>query len=147
MTLLRYEWPELELTLGCSKGTYVRTLVADVAAALGTVGHVVALRRLAVDPFGNAPLTTLEQLEAAQAAGGADALDRLLLPPDCALAAWDSVVVPREAAERLTHGQSVDAATAWPIGRVKVYTEAGSFVAIGEVTAQRRLVPRRVFSS
>lgn len=143
--LVRCEWPELELTLRCTKGTYVRTLVADVAAALGTVGHVVELRRLAVDPFGDVPLTTLEQLESAEASGGMEALDRLLLPPDRALAEWARVAVEPDAAERLVHGQSVEAQSAWPIGRTRVYSQAGSFIAIGEVTEDRRLVPRRVF--
>jgi tRNA pseudouridine55 synthase len=144
--LVRYEWPELELTLRCSKGTYVRTLVTDIAAALGTVGHVLALRRLAVDPFGNAQLTTLEQLESTEASGGTEALDRLLLPPDCAVATWPSVAVAPDAAERLTHGQPVEADTTWQVGRVRVYSQAGSFIAIGEVTEDRRLVPRRVFT-
>jgi tRNA pseudouridine55 synthase len=144
--LVRYEWPELELTVRCSKGTYVRTLVADIAGALGTVGHVLALRRLAVDPFGSAPLITLEQLEATEASGGSDALDRLLLPSDCAVAAWPLVAVAPDAAERLTHGQSVEAETTWQAGRVRIYSRSGSFIAIGEVTEDRRLVPRRVFT-
>jgi tRNA pseudouridine55 synthase len=143
--LMRYEWPELELTLRCSKCTYVRTLVVDIAAALGTIGHVLALRRLAVDPFGDAPLATLEQLEAMEAAGGTEALDRLLLPADRALAAWARVAIAPDAAARLMHGQSVEADSAWPVGRVRIYSQAGTFIAIGEVTADHRLVPRRVF--
>jgi tRNA pseudouridine55 synthase len=144
--LVRYEWPELELTVRCSKGTYVRSLVADIAAALGTVGHVVALRRLAVDPFGSAPLTTLEQLEATEASGGTEALDRLLLPADRAVATWPRVELGPAATERLMHGQSVEAGETWQAGRVRVYTDAGSFIAIGDVTEDRRLVPRRVFT-
>jgi tRNA pseudouridine55 synthase len=35
----------------CSKGTYVRVLAADLARALGTVGHLAALRRTRVGPF------------------------------------------------------------------------------------------------
>lgn len=42
---------EAELTLDCSSGTYVRALVRDLAAALGSAGHVRALRRLRVGPF------------------------------------------------------------------------------------------------
>jgi tRNA pseudouridine55 synthase len=145
--LVRYEWPELELTLRCSKGTYVRTLVTDVAAALGTVGHVLALRRLTVEPFGDVPLTTLEQLESTEASGGTDALDRLLLPADRALAGWASVAIAPAAAHRLTHGQSVEADSAWPVGRVRVYADAGRFIAVAEVTEDRRLVPHRVFTS
>src|SRR5262249_13283155 len=43
---------EFEATVG--EGTYIRSLARDLAAALGTVGHIVALRRLAVGRFGEA---------------------------------------------------------------------------------------------
>src|SRR5690348_3771307 len=43
VTVERYEWPELDLLVRCSKGTYVRTLVEDIARAAGTLGHVAAL--------------------------------------------------------------------------------------------------------
>ena len=59
------------LRVRCSKGTYVRTLVEDVARAAGTVGHVAALRRLAVSPFAEQDMRTFEELEAAAAEGAA----------------------------------------------------------------------------
>ena len=51
--LTRQAWSasHLELEVLCSKGTYVRTLAEDVAKALGTCGHVQALRRVYVEPF------------------------------------------------------------------------------------------------
>ena len=49
--LLSISRPDISFRVCCSKGTYVRTLVEDVAAALGTVGHVTALRRTASGPF------------------------------------------------------------------------------------------------
>ena len=54
----------------CSKGTYIRALAEDIAAALGTAGHVAALRRLWVEPFADDPMHTLEALHACQEAGG-----------------------------------------------------------------------------
>src|SRR5690606_13644483 len=70
----------LTLDVRCSKGTYVRTLVEDVAAALGTLAHVVALRRLGVGPYEGQAMVTLAELEARRAQAGNDALDALLLP-------------------------------------------------------------------
>lgn len=55
----------LELQVTCSKGTYVRVLGEDIARALGSCGHLVALRREWVEPFENARQWTLEQVEAA----------------------------------------------------------------------------------
>src|SRR5690606_9359698 len=74
-----YAWPVLSFTVTCSKGTYVRTLVTDLAERLGTLGHVTALRRLAVEPFDPAGMVGFDRLEAAAAEGPAS-LDRLLLP-------------------------------------------------------------------
>jgi tRNA pseudouridine55 synthase len=146
LLLERYEWPDAELFVHCSKGTYVRALVVDLAAALGTVAHVVELRRLAVEPFDGEPMTTIEALEALAAAGDRAALDARVLPADRALPSWPSVLLSAEAAERIAHGQSVAADPAWPGGRVKVYGEPGELLAIAEVTPERRLEPQRVFA-
>ncbi len=146
LALERYAWPDAELYVRCSKGTYVRSLVVDLAAALGTVAHVAALRRVAVAPFEGEPMATLEQLEALAAAGGTNALDARLLPPERALAGWPEVLLSRDAAERLAHGQAVTADPAWPEGRVQIYREPHELMAIGEITADRRLAPNRVFA-
>jgi tRNA pseudouridine55 synthase len=140
-----YDWPELAFTVTCSKGTYVRALVVDIAAAAGTVGHVTALRRLAVAPFAASEMRTLDALEARLDAGGFEAIDEWLLPTDNALAAWPGLTLQAEQAERLKHGQSVAAEPAWPTGRVRMYGPRGAFVGVGEVLAEGRLVGRRIF--
>jgi tRNA pseudouridine55 synthase len=147
LTLEAYQWPELTLVVRCSKGTYIRTLMEDIAVALGTVGHVAALRRLIVEPFAEAEMHSLDELEALElpAAGGTPALDRLLLPAARALHGWASVHVPRAAALRLGQGQALPAEPAWPMGPVAVYAEPNDFVAIAEVTPDGRLLPKRVF--
>ena len=146
LQLERYAWPELVLTVRCSKGTYVRTLVEDIAAAAGTLGHVRELRRLYVDPFAAEPMADLAALEAAAAEGGLAALDGRLLPLDRALPDWPVVALSAAEAERLAHGQSVAAAPDWPVGRARVYAPPGELLALGEVGADRRLVPLRVFA-
>jgi tRNA pseudouridine55 synthase len=52
----------LGLAVRCSKGTYVRVLAQDLAHALGTVGHLVELRRTAVGPFHVEDAWTVERL-------------------------------------------------------------------------------------
>ena len=59
------------LKVRCGKGTYVRSLAEDIALAAGTVGHVAELRRLAVGPFTEADMCTLEELEAQHRQPGA----------------------------------------------------------------------------
>ena len=140
----RYEWPELTMRVRCSKGTYVRTLVEDIARAAGTLGHVAALRRLAVSPFPEGGMRTFAELEAA-AGSGAVALDRLLLPAEAALEGWPSAHLGPQEAAKVAHGQAVDADPALPCGHVKVYAGSSQLIAIGLVTAERRLAPTRVF--
>jgi tRNA pseudouridine55 synthase len=144
LTVERYEWPDLDLQVRCSKGTYVRTLVEDLARAAGTLGHVAALRRLSVSPFPEGGMRTLAEIEAA-AAGGAAALDRLLLPPEAALEGWPSAYLDEAEVAKVAHGQAVAADPALPCGNVKVYAGSGRLIAIGLVTAERRLAPTRVF--
>ncbi|MFL6023508.1 MAG: tRNA pseudouridine(55) synthase TruB, partial [Marmoricola sp.] len=56
------DWLDVDIALRCSSGTYVRAIARDVGAELGVGGHLTALRRTAVGPFGLAAARTLEQL-------------------------------------------------------------------------------------
>ncbi len=145
LLLERYDPPDLVLKARCSKGTYIRTLVEDIAAALGSVGHVAELRRLWVDPFEGARMYSLGELEAIARTGGSAGLDELLLSPDRALVDWPAVSVPRAIAEQLARGQAVRADAAWPVGATRILLDSGELVALGAVTDDGRLVPERVF--
>jgi tRNA pseudouridine55 synthase len=141
-----YDWPHLQLAVDCSKGTYIRTLVEDIAVALGTVGHVRNLRRLYVTPFRHNAMIPLDSLEAL-AANGLAALDAVLLPMESALPDWSSVFLGSDAAARLVHGQSVPVKSGWTPGKVKVYGPNHDLIAFGEVSADGRLAPTRVFAA
>ncbi len=56
------ELPDVRVSVHCSSGTYVRAIARDVGAALGVGGHLTALRRTAVGPFGLDDARTLEDL-------------------------------------------------------------------------------------
>ena len=71
LELVALAGPDIEFEVECSKGTYVRVLAEDVAARLGTVGHLAALRRLWVAPFDSEPMVTLEEISAWREAGEA----------------------------------------------------------------------------
>jgi tRNA pseudouridine55 synthase len=142
-----WEGERLELAVTCSKGTYVRTLVEDLAAALGTAGHVVELRRTGLGPFRDGNAWTLEALEALRAEGGEDALDRVLLPADRALGHWAAVQVGPAERAWILKGQAVFANG--PGGaRVRIYGPGGDFLGIGDMTPEgRRLTPVRLMVS
>lgn len=51
VTLVRYEYPELEIHVSCSKGTYIRSIAYDLGRALGCGAHLIRLVRLRSGPF------------------------------------------------------------------------------------------------
>src|SRR5688572_7766746 len=64
LELLETPDPETAVFLAeCGKGAYVRALARDMGRRLGIYGHVVALRRLVVGPFGESDMIPLERLE------------------------------------------------------------------------------------
>jgi tRNA pseudouridine55 synthase len=142
LELDRYAWPELAFTVRCSKGTYVRTLVCDIAAALGTLGFVKALRRIGVGPFTAADMHTEAELETIASESGLAGLDALLLPPARMLLGMPAVVVDAGAAARIGQGGRVAAESGWPEGRVAIHGPAG-LVGVGDV-AVGELQPRLV---
>jgi tRNA pseudouridine55 synthase len=142
----RYAWPEVTFSVHCSKGTYVRTLVTDLATKLGTLAHVTALRRLAVDPFAESQMVSLESLEQA-AEEGLDSLDRWLLGADAALVDMPAVEVTEAECEALRHGQAIPAAAGTPEGPFRIYDADGRFVGLGGRSASGMLKPTRIFPS
>jgi tRNA pseudouridine55 synthase len=133
----------------CGKGTYVRALARDIGRELGCLGHVSALRRLAVGPFGEADMISLEELEALchRAAKGEGSLADALFPVATALDDIPALAVSRADAARLQRGQAVlmrgrDA----PVVRGTVYiTVSGALLALADVD-RGEIVPRRVFN-
>jgi tRNA pseudouridine55 synthase len=141
LDLIGFEPGAFELDVRCSKGTYVRTLVEDLAAAAGQCAHVAVLRRTAAGPFTEADLVTPQALEQA-AERGLEALDACLLPPLAGLAAWPRVAVDAREAARLAQGQSLDRSGGAP-GLVAVTGPGGALLGIAERSADGRLAPRR----
>ncbi len=131
----------VELEVSCSKGTYIRTLAEDIAKALGTCGHVAALRRVYVEPFEGEPMLTLEGLAGLIERGERPAL----LPPDRAVLHLPAVCLSVAATTRVVHGQSVPVAAQTAPGRVRLYDGNGRFFGLGEVGPSGELRPRRLF--
>ena len=131
-----------DLEVCCSKGTYVRVLAEDLARALGEVGHLVSLRRIAAGPFAGA-MVTLDDLAESAEAGGLAALDRLLLPLSQALPDWPRWAVSHDQAALLRRGGRLAVSAA--SGQVAVVDPLGEVVALAEVM-DGRLQPRRWLS-
>jgi tRNA pseudouridine55 synthase len=111
---------ELDVLVECSSGTYVRALARDLGARLEVGGHLVALRRTRVGPFGLAVTRTLEQL---------DQEPELSLGMDSAIeTAFPQSIVDSAAAGALAHGRPIPAAGI--DGTYGVFGPDGSAVAL-----------------
>jgi tRNA pseudouridine55 synthase len=141
----------------CGKGAYVRALVRDLAAALSAEGHVSALRRLRVGPFGIEQAITLAELEDLVHKGAA--LERLL-PVETALDDIPALAVTGEDVSRLRQGRAIvllphqaqelrarrrpRTIAGADASRLVLATHAGEAVALGEMRAGR-FQPMRLF--
>ena len=133
----------------CGKGTYVRSLARDLGRTLGCFGHVSALRRATVGPFGEETMILLEHLEALchRAASGEASLADALMPVETELDDIPALAVSRADAARLQRGQAVllrgrDA----PNFRGTIYvTVSGQLLALAELDSGE-IVPKRVFN-
>ncbi len=86
------------------KGAYMRSLARDLAAALGTVGHVSALRRTAVGSFHESQAISLDKLESL---GHSAPLSGHLLPVETVLDDIPALALTEREARKLSHGQAI----------------------------------------
>lgn len=132
----------LDFELDCSKGTYVRSLGEDFARALGTVGHLVSLRRLALGPFTGQPMHRLDEIEEASATG--TGLAAMLRPVDDALTGLPAVQLGALEQASVLQGRAVPAVGPGA-ARVRMYGVGGRFLGVGRMSAEgARLAPERI---
>jgi tRNA pseudouridine55 synthase len=142
MQLLDWRSPDLCFEVSCSKGAYIRVLAEDLAAQLGTLGHLAVLHRLGVAPFTDQPQWSFEDLEAMTP----PQREALLLPVDAALCAWRRFDLPAGGVSALRQGQTMNVALELP-GMVRIYASGLGFLGLGEIEAAGLLKPLRLISS
>lgn len=139
--LLRLEGAHLELSVLCSKGTYVRVLAEDIARALETCGRLESLRREYVEPFVNEPMVSLEQLAEASACGH----PWPLLRPDRAVWHLPPLRLDASQARLLCCGQVIALPHA-AAARWRLYDADGRFLGLGVTSEGGQLRVQRLFS-
>ena len=131
LELLAFEPPRFRIALACSKGTYVRSLIADLGTAVAAGAHLTELRRTRSGRF------TIDD---------AVALDRVreatLVPPEAALA-FPRVTVPRALLESVLSGVQLPVAT-WGIDseQFQLIEETGGLLAVAHAEAGRTVYDR-----
>lgn len=124
VTAIRRDGPyvDVDAEVVCSSGTYIRALARDLGAALGTGGHLTALRRTRVGPYGLDVAHTLDEL--------AVSLDVLPLG-DAVAAAFPRRDVTPDQARAVAHGGRLAPAGLGP-GPVGVFAPDGELLALVE---------------
>ncbi|GAA0323691.1 tRNA pseudouridine(55) synthase TruB [Psychrobacter aestuarii] len=148
----------LQLTVTCSKGTYIRVLGEDIAQALGTVGHLTALRRTQVGAFVIDDAISLAELEAAPL----DTRFSHLLPLDACIEMDRQLTLSEAESLRLQQGQRLNVYPLMgnglkselaalssnddtePTLDIKLINEAGEFIGLGMIAASGRLQPKKM---
>lgn len=140
LVLEHFAGEELEITVRCSKGTYIRTLAEDIGQALGCGAHLLALRRLAIGRFGLDGALSWERLEAMSQTER----EACLLPVDCMLQDLPMLELDSVLTTRIARGQRLVLDHGLPDGRVRLYGE-GRFIGVGGLTG-KLLTPERLLS-
>jgi tRNA pseudouridine55 synthase len=142
--LLAIDGAHLGLRVTCGSGTYVRSLVRDLGEALGCGAHVVALRRIWVEPFRTPRMYEFEELQTLAEQGDA-ALQACLLPISAGLVDWPSLILDDDQARRLGQGQTVPLTVPIPPGPVHVLDALGRSLGLAEAGEEGILRAKRLF--
>jgi tRNA pseudouridine55 synthase len=142
MQLNVFSGTDAELTITCSKGTYIRTLAEDIGAVLGCDAHLAGLRRTETAGYHMAQAVDIEQLEAMTC----EARDALLLPVDSAIEHFPKIILDVAAAQFFKHGQAIWQAGEILAAELRVYEENGLFIGLGKLLDDGKIAPKRLVS-
>lgn len=136
----------IAITVVCSKGTYIRTLIEDMGAYLGCGAHVISLRRLWSAPFQHSQMITLSELEANTVS---DAQTKLIPIQAILSSMLPQITLDHSLATALLHGRTIQLPETDPtmLGWVSLATSDGEFIGVGEMQENNRVVPRRLVHS
>lgn len=143
IVLLEAAGSRLVFRVACSKGTYIRVLVEDIAKKAGTVAHTARLHRESVGAFES----DMIDMSAVEALAESGELKAKLLRADVALGGMPAATVGAEEAEKFSGGMAVDTVSEANAGLVRTYGPEDRFLGVGELTGDGKLAPRRVFNS
>ena len=143
MALLEVHGKRLVFRVRCSKGTYVRTLVEDLAKSAGTVAHTAFLHRERVGCFEASEMVDFAELESAAERDPEGVLTRLL-PIDRALIERPAVRLNEAQTQAFCCGQPV-VTQPEAAGLVRVYGENDRLLGLGDRQSGGQVAPRRLF--
>ena len=140
LRLVGREGEDYVLDVSCSKGTYIRTLCADIGAALGCGGCMSALRRTRAGDF---LLENASSLDAVQRAADRGEAERLLLPVDSLFMDSPAHRISPAAEKKLRCGNPLPSGLGE--GAYRVYSQSGEFLALCRAEKGRLITIKSFF--
>ena len=142
--MLAWHGDSFDLRVACSKGTYIRTLAADIGNALGCGAHLSALRRTRVGNLDIAQAVTIEAIEAL----AVESRDSLLQPTDALLAELPAERLSEADTARLLQGQPIrwNGNADVPSRQRRLFGPQG-FIGLGECDEDGWLKPKRLIAT
>lgn len=141
LSVLSFAGDTAVIDVACSKGTYIRTLAADIGELLGCGAHLTALRRTRIGKLGVDAAATLEQLEGL----APEQRDACLAPADALVADLPRADLGADEVARILHGQAVrwngEGGERW-----RLYGDQ-RFLGIATLTADGWLQPKRLLAA
>jgi tRNA pseudouridine55 synthase len=144
ISLISFSCPHVQISVKCSKGTYIRTLAEDIAQAAGTVAHLTALSRTSTAGFSLSNALNYEELQAITAE------ERLhkLLPCDILVAHFPKVLLDDAQTKCLKQGQVVQTDIKHDkMEKFRVYSMKNEFVGMGEIDQDGLLKALRLINT
>ena len=138
--LISFKNYQLNIKVSCTKGTYIRSLAESIGDALMTKATVISLRRLSI---GNTESNKMVLMPKSKI----NDISSSVLPSDFLLKSLPKVILIKEDVKKVRNGQSIDYnAQLEKEGLVRIYTNKGLFMGIGEISSSNILSPKRLIA-
>ena len=138
--LLSFSQEHFSLRVTVSKGTYIRSLIEDIATKLNTIAHVTILRRIGVSPFMQPKMINIEDFKNLSQ----EEQEKLLVPIDAALVSWKKIALSSQQTEDIKHGKLVLTTETIADDKILALDENGQALALAAVDAHGLLKSKRL---
>lgn len=139
--LISFENYQLNIKVSCTKGTYIRSLAESIGEALLTKATVISLRRLSIGNTESSQMVLTPKSKI-------NDISSSVLPSDFLLKSLPKVMLIKEDVKKVRNGQSIDYnAQLEKEGLVRIYTNKGLFMGIGEFSSSNGLSPKRLIAN
>lgn len=140
--LLRFDGSQFDISVSCSKGTYIRNLVEDIGEKLGVHAHVTRLHRVHTTGFKSEPMYSLDELTDKNS----DELLKCLLPIERAIEYMPLLKINDDDVIKLQQGKTLQYDGEKAVSCIRLRDRTDNFIGLGEITDEGVLKVKRLLA-